>query len=276
MARPAGFEPATPSLEGRKFPIRRYYPGQRGTKRDNGLVCVRSGYADGVIQTQAVLGATGITGDGRRCGLGVALSHRASRSSGTRAATQEGTLHFQHLKREGGLLHLAASLPEHLSQLASLFADPDVTRQGALRFVEAFIRPHGLNTPATERVVEEVERFAAGPALVAEAPSVGTRLLRLSLLPGAAIATVVTMERTKLRAMILHWTRPARLRLRALVSCLIYAARFVRRMPRLLLRLVKTAISRVVVRPVRWGIKRVKTGLHAFLVRRKGEPGHVS
>ena len=84
------------------------------------------------------------------------------------------------------------------------------------------------------------------------------------------------MERTKLRAMILHWTRPARLRLRALVSRLIYAARFVRRMPRLLLRLVKTAISRVVVRPVRWGIKRVKTGLHAFLVRRKGEPGHVS
>ena len=30
------------------------------------------------------------------------------------AATQEGTLHFQHLKNvDGGLLHLAANLDEH-------------------------------------------------------------------------------------------------------------------------------------------------------------------
>ena len=34
------------------------------------------------------------------------------------AATQEGTLHFQHLKNvEGGLLHLAADLDEHVAQL---------------------------------------------------------------------------------------------------------------------------------------------------------------
>ena len=36
---------------------------------------------------QAVVGATGITGDGRRCGRGLALSPRASRSNWTRVLT---------------------------------------------------------------------------------------------------------------------------------------------------------------------------------------------
>jgi hypothetical protein len=104
------------------------------------------------------------------------------------------------------------------------------------------------------------------------------RFLRLALLPAAVIATVATMERTKLRAMVLRWTRPARLKLRAMVSKLraivsrvIYAVRFLKRLPRLVLRLGGKAVRRIVIRPVRWGINRGKSGLHAFLVWRKGE-----
>ena len=192
------------------------------------------------------------------------------------AATQEGTLHFQHLKQAGGgLLHLAADLDAHLGQLAALFANSDAARQDARQFVQAFIRPHGLDTPATPRVVEHIEAIAAAPALGVTAPPARIRLLRTALLPVAVAATVMTMERTKLRAMVLHWTRPARLRLRGLVSRLIYIARFVKKIPRLVLRLSSAVLRRIVVRPVRWGISRGKTGLNAFLVWRKGEPDQV-
>jgi hypothetical protein len=74
---------------------------------------------------------------------------------------------------------------------------------------------------------------------------------------------------------VLHWTRPARLRLRGVVSRLIYTVRFLRSLPHLALRLTSAAIRRIVVRPVRWGINRGKTRLHAFLVWRKGEPDQV-
>jgi hypothetical protein len=192
------------------------------------------------------------------------------------AATQEGTLHFQHLKREGGgLLRLAADLPMHLSQLEAMLADRQGAREGARKFVRAFIRPHGLEAAATPRVVEEIERFGLAPSLVQATPSFHTRLLRVALLPAAVMATVLTMERIKLRAMILHWTRPVRLQLRWLWSRLIYTVRFVRRLPRLLLRLATMVVSRVVVRPVRWTINRAKLWLHAFLVWRKGEPDHA-
>ena len=192
------------------------------------------------------------------------------------AATQEGTLHFQHLKHAGGgLLHLAGDLDAHLDQLAALFANPDAARQGARQFVEAFIRPHGLDVPATPQVVEHIEAIAAAPALEATAPSARIRLLRMVLLPAAVGATVMTMERQKLRSMVLHWTRPARLRLRGLMARMVYTARFLKRMPELAMRLTGVAIRRIVIRPVRWGINRGKTGLHAFLVWRKGEPDQV-
>ncbi len=102
-----------------------------------------------------------------------------------------------------------------------------------------------------------------------------TRVLRLALLPAAVLATVLTMERAKLRSMVLHWTRPARLAFRGLVSRLIYAARFVRRLPGRLFRLAKAVARRVVIGPLRWAFNRGKMRVHAFLVWRKGEPDQV-
>jgi hypothetical protein len=83
------------------------------------------------------------------------------------------------------------------------------------------------------------------------------------------------MERAKLRAIVLRWIRPARLILRAIVTRSIYAARFVRRLPRRGLGLVMTAIRRLLIAPTRWTFHQAKSRLHAFLVWRKGEPDQV-
>ena len=192
------------------------------------------------------------------------------------ADTQEGTLHFQHLKNAGGgLLHLAADLDEHVTQLAGLLADQGGARARARQFMQAFIRPHGLDVPATPLVVTEIERLAASPALVPHVPSARARLLRWALIPAAVVTTVLTMERVKLRSMVLHWTRPARLAFRRLTSQCIYAARVLKRVPRMALRILVGGVRRLVIGPLRWLVRRGKLGLHAFLVWRKGQPDQV-
>jgi hypothetical protein len=97
------------------------------------------------------------------------------------------------------------------------------------------------------------------------------RALRAALVPVAVLATLMTMERSKLRSIVLHWTRPARLVVRALMTRLIYAGRFVRRLPRLALRAAALAVRRVFILPARWLMNRTKMRLHEFLVWRKGD-----
>jgi hypothetical protein len=72
------------------------------------------------------------------------------------AETQEGTLHFQHLKR-GGLLTLAATIDEHVDQLQRSFASTAVDRQRVRDFIQLFVRPYGLDEPATPLVVRAIE-----------------------------------------------------------------------------------------------------------------------
>ena len=172
-------------------------------------------------------------------------------------------------------MHLAADLDEHVAQLGRLLAGGGAEGQRARRFIKAFIRPGGIGIPATPRVVEEIERFGGVPVRLPRPASVSARALRAVLVPAALLATAVTMERAKLRSIVLHWTRPARLVFRACVSRLIYAARFVRRLPGLVIRLAWSVARRLVVLPSRWLVHRSKMRLHAFLVSRKGEPGQV-
>jgi hypothetical protein len=87
---------------------------------------------------------------------------------------------------------------------------------------------------------------------------------------------MATMERAKLRAVVLHWTRPVRLIGRAIVARGIYGARFVRRLPVLIVRLGVAIVRRGLMRPARWVLHRGKVALHAYLVRRKGAPDQVS
>jgi hypothetical protein len=188
------------------------------------------------------------------------------------AATQEGTLHFQHLKNvEGGLLHLAAGFDDHVRQLEQLFADGSAERQSARQFIKGFIRPHGLNVPATPRVAAEIEELAAGAERAPAVAPLSLRVLRLALVPAAIAAMFATADPVKLRAIVRHWTRPARLAGRALWSRLIYAARFLRRLPHRALRLAIAAVRLLTVRPVLWLLHRGKLALQAFLVWRKQE-----
>src|SRR5436190_9501403 len=84
------------------------------------------------------------------------FSFRVAELSGT----QEGTLHFQHLRR-GGLLRLADGLDEHLVQLQESFASADADRERIRGFIQLFVRPYGRNEAATPRVVQAVEEQAA-------------------------------------------------------------------------------------------------------------------
>jgi hypothetical protein len=95
------------------------------------------------------------------------------------AGQQEGTLHFKHLtSANGGLLNVATSMPEHLAQLAAVVrGEHDATKSRA--FVQAFVRPHGLDTPAAGKFVEVIEatlaRAAAGAGPDSLLQSIGRR-----------------------------------------------------------------------------------------------------
>lgn len=71
--------------------------------------------------------------------------------------TQEGTLHFHYLTAaNGGPLHVAQDLDTHVSQLAESLR-PDAPATNLRPFVEAFVRPHGLEVSATPLLVEGIE-----------------------------------------------------------------------------------------------------------------------
>jgi len=79
--------------------------------------------------------------------------------------TQEGTLHFRHLLDvNGGLLHVARSFEEHAVQLAGALASDGRVDERGRRFLEAFVRPHGLDVAATPKLVAAIEAAGASPA----------------------------------------------------------------------------------------------------------------
>jgi hypothetical protein len=76
--------------------------------------------------------------------------------------SQEGTLHFRYLlEAGGGLLRVSRSLDEHVAQLAEAVRGEDAAAATrSARFVEAFVRPHGVDRPATPIFVDAVEALA--------------------------------------------------------------------------------------------------------------------
>lgn len=80
------------------------------------------------------------------------------------AHAQQGTLHFRHLVHEGGgLVRTAATLDEHVAQLAAqLQAGPDAGEANR-RFVRAFIRPFGDDQPAVPIFADAIDAIASQP-----------------------------------------------------------------------------------------------------------------
>lgn len=85
--------------------------------------------------------------------------------------SQLGTFHFEYLMNvAGGVVQAAETFEEHHAQLAAALAgDGAAAAERARRFVGDFVRPHGLDRPATPAVVDEIEAVArAGEAALDE------------------------------------------------------------------------------------------------------------
>jgi hypothetical protein len=91
------------------------------------------------------------------------------------AATQSGTLHFAHLTAPGFLV-TAQSFDEHHRQLETELTAPS-TGQTLLPFIEQFVRPLGIESPATPYVADAIEELAAVKTVAARTP-VAARVLR--------------------------------------------------------------------------------------------------
>ncbi|HWT92281.1 MAG TPA: hypothetical protein VN238_04745, partial [Solirubrobacteraceae bacterium] len=84
--------------------------------------------------------------------------------------TQEGTLHFKHLLVEhGGLLFIASDLDELVRNLERVQSG-ELDAGHARRFVESFIRPHGLDREASPIVADAIEELARLPETAVETP----------------------------------------------------------------------------------------------------------
>jgi hypothetical protein len=93
------------------------------------------------------------------------------------SASQGGTVHFHYLRPEnGGPLAVAESMEEHVSQLSAVLADEGASQARVERFVNDFVRPHGIDVSATPLVIDAIEREAARGRLDARRPSVASKL----------------------------------------------------------------------------------------------------
>jgi hypothetical protein len=138
-------------------------------------------YYDSMFHSHAVVGIntsalieSGIVGR-------LVYSIRASEFAGT----QEGTLHFQHLKN-GGLLRMADSLAEHTAQLERSFASVERDRAQIRDFIQHFVRPSGLERAATPQVVDAAEataRLALDPGQLPASARVIRAILGTLFLP---------------------------------------------------------------------------------------------
>ena len=100
---------------------------------------------------------------------------------------QEGTLHFHYLQSvAGGLLRVARTFDQHRAQLAATLREPGTDNPNAA-FVKAFIRPHGLDRPATDVFASALEEFGRSPAPAPAAAPAWAPIVRAAAFPLAAL-----------------------------------------------------------------------------------------
>ena len=104
--------------------------------------------------------------------------------------SQEGTIHFHYLLNDThGVLRATRSLDEHVDDLAATLEGRGADTDRSARFVRTFVRPAGLEIPATVRFVDELERLVALPSPAPVTVPPWTHLIRPVLWPFALAAS---------------------------------------------------------------------------------------
>ena len=102
---------------------------------------------------------------------------------------QEGTLHFRHLVDERGVVRSAASLDEHVRQLAQVLDGSAGSRRNE-DFLTWFVRPHGIDVPATPIFSNAIETLSRKPR---PAPRPDSAWIRAARVPTLLVARVALM-----------------------------------------------------------------------------------
>ena len=122
--------------------------------------------------------------------------------------SQLGVFHFEYLMNvAGGVVRPSRTFDEHHSQLAeALFSDATASAERARRFVADFVRPRGLDKPATPFVADTIEDVArTGRSLDSREP-LWVRLLRLAII----LAVYATKPREVRRGIAIRLRRLGR------------------------------------------------------------------
>lgn len=83
---------------------------------------------------------------------------------------QEGTEHFRYLLQiGGGLIRVGRDPASHMTQLGEALRRPPIGEHPHRAFLEAFVRPHGLDRPATPVLADAIEELATCVVDVPEA-----------------------------------------------------------------------------------------------------------
>lgn len=111
--------------------------------------------------------------------------------------TQDGTLHFQYLLNAGGgLLHNAHDFDEHVTQVTNALDELRQEKAKLHGFLEAFVRPRGLEAAATPLIVAGIEELGSLPRPAAAGTPLWLYPLRWVLYP-LALGLKVVREFTR-------------------------------------------------------------------------------
>jgi FkbM family methyltransferase len=87
---------------------------------------------------------------------------------------QSSTIHFHYLtKQQGGFVSSAGSFGDHLTQLNAALSQP-ADQEAIRRFIQSFLRPHGIDKPVAPLFAEKLERLTSEAAVLPEEPAAAT------------------------------------------------------------------------------------------------------